>query len=82
MPADVRELVRQALTDDAALARLTARLVREPGFAAVMGTTQAVDVVRGGVKINALPEQVEAIVNHRIAEHRCVAGLRSSPGCG
>lgn len=29
-------------------------------------TTQAVDLVSGGVKINALPEQASAVVNHRI----------------
>lgn len=29
-------------------------------------TSQAVDIIRGGVKINALPEQVEVKVNHRI----------------
>ena len=30
-------------------------------------TTQAIDVIHGGVKSNALPEQAWAIVNHRIA---------------
>lgn len=29
-------------------------------------TTQAVDLVSGGVKINALPEQASTVVNHRI----------------
>lgn len=32
-----------------------------------MQTSQAVDIVSGGVKINALPERVSAIVNHRVA---------------
>lgn len=35
-------------------------------------TSQAVDVVKGGVKINALPESVTAGVNHRIAPHETV----------
>lgn len=30
-------------------------------------STQAIDVISGGVKSNALPEYVEAVVNHRIA---------------
>ncbi|KAJ7798505.1 hypothetical protein B0H14DRAFT_3492482 [Mycena olivaceomarginata] len=30
-------------------------------------TTQAVDIVRGGVKVNALPEEAHVIVNHRAA---------------
>lgn len=31
-----------------------------------MGTTQAIDLIQGGVKINALPEQVEAAIDSRI----------------
>ena len=34
------------------------------------GTTQAVDIIRGGVKSNALQEKVFAVVNHRIADYR------------
>jgi Gly-Xaa carboxypeptidase len=33
---------------------------------AMMGTTQAVDVINGGVKVNALPELVTTLVNYRI----------------
>lgn len=33
---------------------------------AMIGTTQAVDVITGGVKVNALPELVTALVNYRI----------------
>lgn len=32
-----------------------------------MQTSQATDLISGGVKINALPEKVSAVVNHRIA---------------
>lgn len=32
----------------------------------LMQTSVAVDVIEGGVKVNALPERVSAIVNHRI----------------
>lgn len=38
-----------------------------------ISTTQAIDVINGGVKLNALPEQVTAIVNHRIDVHETVA---------
>ncbi len=30
-------------------------------------TTQSVDLIKGGIKVNALPEEAEAVVNHRIA---------------
>lgn len=33
---------------------------------AILGTTQAVDVIRGGVKVNALPELVTAQINYRV----------------
>lgn len=32
----------------------------------LMQTSQAVDVISGGIKVNALPERATAIVNHRI----------------
>ena len=38
-------------------------------------TSQAVDVIRGGEKDNALPEEVEVIVNYRIAPHENVDQL-------
>lgn len=37
-----------------------------PAVKYLMQTSQAVDVINGGVKVNALPERVSAIVNHRI----------------
>ncbi|KAJ7745228.1 hypothetical protein DFH07DRAFT_924789 [Mycena maculata] len=39
----------------------------DPGDAARLSTTQAVDIVGGGVKVNALPEEAHAIVNHRVS---------------
>lgn len=65
-------MVRAALTDDAALQRLEDKLLREnePLAGATMGTTQAVDLVGGGVKANALPQSAWAIVDHRIADWR------------
>ncbi|KIY68862.1 putative Gly-X carboxypeptidase [Cylindrobasidium torrendii FP15055 ss-10] len=39
-------------------------------------TTQAVDIISGGVKVNALPEQATAIVNHRVSVDSSVAEIR------
>ncbi|KDQ15508.1 hypothetical protein BOTBODRAFT_54770 [Botryobasidium botryosum FD-172 SS1] len=36
-------------------------------YKALLGTTQAVDLIEGGVKTNALPERASAVINHRIA---------------
>ncbi|KAI0675501.1 carboxypeptidase S [Trametes maxima] len=76
-PEELRRLARAAVDSDEALAGLRdALLDRFPRFEAILRTTQAVDLVQGGVKVNALPEKVSAVVNHRIAEHSSVAELK------
>ncbi|KAG6334184.1 hypothetical protein ID866_4899 [Astraeus odoratus] len=76
-PDDLRTLARKAAKDGAALAKLKDGLAKlSPTMKAMMGTTQAVDVIEGGVKVNALPERATALVNHRIAEHSSVADLQ------
>ncbi len=42
----------------------------------LMQTSQATDLISGGVKINALPEKVYAVINHRIAVESHVADIR------
>ena len=37
-----------------------------PAIRYLMQTSQAVDLIEGGVKVNALPERTSAIINHRI----------------
>ncbi|KAG1905205.1 uncharacterized protein F5891DRAFT_677915 [Suillus fuscotomentosus] len=76
-PDDLRRLARQAVTNDAALKVLQERLLAsDPLYKAMLGTTQAVDLVQGGVKVNALPERASAVINHRIAEHSSVGELQ------
>lgn len=38
----------------------------------LLRTTQAVDLIHGGIKVNALPERTEAMINHRIAPYSSV----------
>lgn len=40
-------------------------------------TTQAVDLISGGVKINALPEQASIVINHRINVEQNVSTVRA-----
>ncbi|KAG1869487.1 hypothetical protein F4604DRAFT_1773517 [Suillus subluteus] len=76
-PEDLRKLARKAVADDTALKVLQERLLAsDPLYKAMLGTTQAVDLVEGGVKVNALPERASAVVNHRIAEHSSVGELQ------
>lgn len=76
-PEDLRKLARKAVTDDAALKVLQERLLAsDPSYKALLGNTQAVDLISGGVKVNALPERASAVINHRIAEHSSVGDLQ------
>ncbi|KZV71076.1 carboxypeptidase S [Peniophora sp. CONT] len=72
---ELRGYLARASVDDAALveAEKALRRLDEDLFRAFAGTTQAVDVISGGIKNNALPERAHAIVNHRIAEDSSVA---------
>ncbi|KAI0742053.1 carboxypeptidase S [Daedaleopsis nitida] len=78
LPADVRSLITRSRISDKALHKLETQLAHtERAFKALAGTTQAADVIRGGVKTNALPERAEVIVNHRIDIHSSVAALQT-----
>ncbi|KZV74556.1 carboxypeptidase S [Peniophora sp. CONT] len=70
LPAHYRSLVAKAGHDDAALAEVQEYLIAQnPNFyKAKFGTSQAIDLISGGVKVNALPEHVSAVANHRIAD--------------
>lgn len=69
----LKKFIEGSRTNDSALHALEEELRKIDNlFGPLTGTTQAVDIVRGGVKVNALPEQAEAIVNHRISVHRYV----------
>ncbi|KAJ7633641.1 hypothetical protein DFH06DRAFT_1222410 [Mycena polygramma] len=48
---------------------------RSAGDRARLSTTQAVDIVGGGVKVNALPEEAHVVVNHRVAVGDSISGL-------
>jgi len=47
-------------------------LIQDIELKSLIGTTQAIDLIQGGVKTNALPEEAWAVVNHRIATQRWV----------
>ena len=59
------------------LARARLLRVLNPAVLSLLKTTQAVDIIRGGVKVNALPESASAVVNHRIATYSSVADTKT-----
>ncbi|KAL4252052.1 peptidase M20A family protein [Abortiporus biennis] len=72
----LRKLIEKSLTNDRALSHLEDEVFKNPLYKAMGGTTQAADIIGGGVKVNALPEEAFAIVNHRIATHSSVADVK------
>ncbi|THU99115.1 carboxypeptidase S [Dendrothele bispora CBS 962.96] len=66
MDSRLKRTIEKSVKSDRALKKLEKTLFEEPATKALVGTTQAVDLVLGGVKANALPEQAYAVVNHRI----------------
>jgi Gly-Xaa carboxypeptidase len=66
MPRALQQAIRRAAKSDRALEHVEEILFEDAATKALAGTTQAIDLIRGGVKANALPESAYAIVNHRI----------------
>ncbi|KAF4967675.1 hypothetical protein FSARC_4810 [Fusarium sarcochroum] len=58
-PTGILETVKRML-----FPRLISRVSHMAGY--LITTTQAVGVVHGGVKVNALPERTKVLINHRI----------------
>lgn len=75
-PIHLRQLIFKVLStrDDDALTELHDTLLESDdiGFQAWAGTTQALGITGGGVKVNALPTKAFAVANHRIADWRSV----------
>ncbi|CAG7926347.1 unnamed protein product [Penicillium olsonii] len=61
--------------DPAALGEAVASS-RGPAVRYTMQTSQAADLIHGGVKTNALPEKISAVVNYRVALHQTPDELR------
>ncbi|KAF8206984.1 hypothetical protein K438DRAFT_1962627 [Mycena galopus ATCC 62051] len=76
-PPALRTLILASAHSDTALRTLEAVLAQDKLYRSQIGTTQAVDIVSGGVKANALPEQARAVVNHRILAESSVAAVRA-----
>jgi Gly-Xaa carboxypeptidase len=75
----LRKTIQKSLTSKKAAKTVADYLSTEDIYKRyLMQTSQAVDLVSGGVKINALPEKVYAVVNHRIAVESRTKDVRSN----
>lgn len=74
--SSLKEHMLHAEHCDKALRAAEEELFKDRTFMSLVGTTQAIDLVDGGVKVNALPEQAWAIVNHRISTESSIAATK------
>ncbi len=72
LPGPIRRAIKRSLHSDRALRDVEKEFFKNPMFKSFAGTSQAIDLIQGGVKSNALPEQAWAVVNHRITTQRFV----------
>lgn len=72
MPSDMRKIYKRSAHSDKALKKLQELAFEDSAQKSLAGTTQAIDLIQGGVKANALPEEAWALVNHRISVIRYI----------
>jgi Gly-Xaa carboxypeptidase len=67
VPSDLRRIIKKSVYSDKALKSLQAFVFENNDLNNLVTTTQAIDLIGGGIKSNALPELAWAVVNHRIS---------------
>ena len=70
LPDSLRRDIIGAEHSEKALRSAEKKLFENATIKNLVGSTQAIDLVHGGVKVNALPESAYAIINHRISVER------------
>ncbi|RFU26966.1 hypothetical protein B7463_g9366, partial [Scytalidium lignicola] len=74
----LRKTIKASLKSPKSAKEVANYLAKEDiGKRYLMQTSQAVDIINGGVKINALPENVQAVIHHRIAFESRVSDIRT-----
>lgn len=78
MDSNLRTKIRKSLTSKKAAKSVANQLAEEDIFKRyLMQTSQAPDLVLGGVKVNALPEKVYAVINYRVAVESRIKDIQS-----
>ncbi|KAJ7583273.1 hypothetical protein C8J56DRAFT_1055032 [Mycena floridula] len=67
IPRKLRRAIKSSIKSKAALKEVEKTVRDDRLYTALLATTQAIDLVGGGVKTNALPETAWAVVNHRLS---------------
>ncbi|KAF9016901.1 carboxypeptidase S [Hymenopellis radicata] len=67
VPKELRDAIEWSSYSSKGLRAIEKIIFKDQLYRSLVGTTQAIDLINGGVKTNALPEQAWAVVNHRIS---------------
>ncbi|CDK26370.1 unnamed protein product [Kuraishia capsulata CBS 1993] len=67
LPAAIKEAVLRAKVDDEANAKVIEYMQGSRASKYLIQTSQSVDIINGGAKANAIPENTRIVINHRIA---------------
>lgn len=67
VPSNLRRIIKKSVHSDKALESLQSFILKDKDLYSLVTTTQAIDLIGGGVKSNALPELAWAVVNRRIS---------------
>lgn len=67
IPTEYRDAILRAGFDDKANKKALEFIVKDPTFKYLVQTSQAIDIIHGGVKTNALPEFVQFTLNSRVS---------------
>lgn len=73
---DLKQNVFKAAYDKLANSKVVKYLSGIKGYKQTISTTQAVDIISGGVKSNALPEFSTVVVNHRVSVESSIEETR------
>ncbi|KDQ15509.1 hypothetical protein BOTBODRAFT_187320 [Botryobasidium botryosum FD-172 SS1] len=80
LPDDLRSDIIRSVTSTRALKRVEQAIFHGSQgdfYRSLFGTTQAVDIIAGGVKVNALPERANVAINHRVASDSSTSAVMS-----
>ncbi|KAJ7597918.1 hypothetical protein C8J56DRAFT_921402, partial [Mycena floridula] len=77
VPKKLRKAIIRSQHSKRAMREVEKTVFQDPILKSLAGTTQAIDLISGGVKSNALPESATAVVNHRVSSLSSIADVKA-----
>ncbi|KAI5962878.1 CPS1 [Candida margitis] len=76
IPKTFKKIILRSGFDKFANSKLVAKISENKLLKYLIRTSQALDIIKGGEKVNALPEDTKLAVNHRVAIESNVAAVK------